>query len=111
SSILGRSRVFHAAKVNLDHGEWSRLWRLKKSERPPGTKRTADKYALIGQEFGMPNEKWPSHFQRAAARMRRCAARPGALGAGIGDRTHPGGRGSREPDRSKGHCPALPMEA
>ena len=62
SSILSIGRLFHAAKSNLVHGEWSRIWRLKRSERPPGTKRTGDKYALIGQEFGSSNEKWSSHF-------------------------------------------------
>ncbi len=62
--ILARGRLFFTAKTHLHprHGEWSRIWKLNKSERPPGTKRTGDKYALVGQEFSFPNENSCSHF-------------------------------------------------
>ncbi len=61
--IIGKGRVFHAAKSRLDHGEWSRIWRLaNKKDRPPTSKRNGDRYALIGQEFGDANETGSSHL-------------------------------------------------
>src|SRR5260221_102206 len=60
--IIGKGRVFHAAKSRLERGEWSRIWRLPKKDRPPATKRNGDRYALIGQEFGDANETGSSHL-------------------------------------------------
>src|SRR5207247_1835821 len=57
-NIIGIGRLFHAAKMVLDYGEWTRIWKLKKSERPPVSKKTGDTYSLIGQEFGEADEKW-----------------------------------------------------
>ena len=62
TTIIAVARFFHAAKTGLSPGEWGRIWRLPKTQRPPRTKRTGDKYALVGQVFGTPNEKGPSHF-------------------------------------------------
>jgi hypothetical protein len=62
SSTLGLARIYHAAKCHLARGEWTRMWKLPRELRPPRTKRTGDKYALIGQEFGDANENWPSHL-------------------------------------------------
>ncbi len=62
-SIFARGRLFFIAKTHLlpRHGE-SRIWKLQKSARPPGAKRTGDKYALVGQEFSFPSENTCSHF-------------------------------------------------
>ena len=62
NTIIGIGRLFHVAKIVLDRGEWSRVWELPKSERPPLSKRHGDRYASIGQEFGDANETWPSHL-------------------------------------------------
>lgn len=63
TTILGVAQVFHAIKSNLGYGEWERMWKLKlKSQRPPRSKRTSNKYALVGQEFGSADGKGPSHL-------------------------------------------------
>src|SRR5216684_1013886 len=63
TTILGVARVFHAIKSNLAYGEWERMWKLKlKSQRPPRTKRTSNKYALVGQEFGKTDGNSHSHL-------------------------------------------------
>lgn len=62
-TILGVARVFFVTKSNLAYGEWERMWKLKlKPERPPRSKRTSDKYALVGQEFGDPDGNGYSHL-------------------------------------------------
>ncbi len=61
-TILGLGRIFHAAKSSLARGGWTGIWKLKKSERPPVSKRKGDRYALIGQEFGNANETTLSHL-------------------------------------------------
>ena len=64
-TILAKARLFWTAKRHLAHGEWSRIWKLtNRSQRPPESKRKADRYALIGKEFGDANETWPSHLVR-----------------------------------------------
>src|SRR5437667_6409820 len=63
TTILGVARVFHAIKSNLAYGEWERMWKLKlKSQRPPRTKRTSNKYARVGQEFGKTDGNSHSHL-------------------------------------------------
>ena len=63
TTILGVAQVFHAIKSNLGYGEWERMWKLKlKSQRPPRSKRTSNKYALVGQEFGHADGKGTSHL-------------------------------------------------
>lgn len=65
-TVLGLGRVFWAARSNLPFGRWAKLWQLtEKSERPPVSKKTGDKYALIGQEFGEADGKWPTHLLNA----------------------------------------------
>src|SRR5438093_5590717 len=63
TDIIALGRLYYGAKCELRYGEWSRMWRLPKARRLPRSKRSGDKYALVGQEFGPTDEQWAAHFE------------------------------------------------
>jgi hypothetical protein len=58
-NTLALARLLHQARRNMEHGQWSRLWR---SERVPFSKRKAEMLVIVGQGLEEVNANNCSHL-------------------------------------------------